>query len=363
MRQLKEIASYVSDKIDVKKMVIADYISTDNMLPEKGGIVACTTMPKANRVTQYETGDVLVSNIRPYFKKIWFADRMGGCSNDVIVFRVIDEIQTYPKYLFYLLSQNYFFDYMMSGSNGTKMPRGNKNLIPEFSFNYVEIEKQKRIVGILSTYDILIENNQTQIKLIEEAAMRLYKEWFVNLRFPGHETAKIVDGVPEGWTRAKTKDFMKFKYGKALKTDNRKTGQYPVYGSSGVIGYHNDFIVEGPAIIVGRKGNVGSVYLSFSDAYPIDTVYYIESDISILFSYFNLMIRTFNNNDSAVPGLNRDYAESMEMICPNIDLLNEFNNKASVLLELQNNLRCQINLLKQARDKLLPKLMSGEVEV
>ena len=214
-----------------------------------------------------------------------------------------------------------------------------------------------------SAYDDMIENNRNQIKLLEEAAIRLYKEWFVNLRFPGYEQVEIVDGVPKGWTLAKTKDFMKFKYGRALKADDRKIGEYPVYGSSGVVGYHNDFLIKGPVIIVGRKGNVGNVYLSHANAYPIDTVYYIESDISTMYNYFNLMTRTFNNNDSAVPGLNRDYAESMDMMCPDKELLNEFDEKASILLEMQNKLLSQIDLLQQARDNLLPKLMSGEIEV
>jgi type I restriction enzyme S subunit len=222
---------------------------------------------------------------------------------------------------------------------------------------------QRRIADILSAYDDLIENNQKQIKLLEEVAMRLYKEWFVNLRFPGHENTKIVDGVPEGWICSKTKDFIKFKYGKALKADDRIEGRYPVYGSSGVVGYHNEFLVEAPVVIVGRKGNVGSVYISFVNAFPIDTVYYIESEISIYYSYFNLLTRSFINNDSAVPGLNRNYAESMEMLCPSKYLQNEFDNKVSLLFERQNNLRHQIDLLKQARDKLLPKLMSGEIEV
>jgi type I restriction enzyme S subunit len=228
MKQLKDIAIYVSDKIDTKSMNILDYISTDNMLPERGGIIPCATKPKASRVTQYLPGDVLVSNIRPYFKKIWFSNRIGGCSNDVIVFRVLDENKTYPKYLYYLLSQDIFFDYMMSGSNGTKMPRGNKKLIPEFTFNDVDIEKQKRIADILSAYDNLIENNQKQIKLLEEVAMRLYKEWFVKLRFPGYETTKIVDGVPEGWEKCNLGLYAKVKSGYAFKSSWWKHNGVPV---------------------------------------------------------------------------------------------------------------------------------------
>ena len=270
------------------------------------------------------------------------------------------------------INRDYLLYYLRS-------PRGNGELLvrkggasqPKLALERIKtvpvpvppINIQSRIANILSAYDDLIQNNKKQIKLMEEVAMRLYKEWFVNLRFPGHENTKIVDGVPEGWICSKTKDFIKFKYGKALKADDRIEGRYPVYGSSGVVGYHNEFLVEAPVVIVGRKGNVGSVYISFVNAFPIDTVYYIESEISIYYSYFNLLTRSFINNDSAVPGLNRNYAESMEMLCPSKYLQNEFDNKVSLLFERQNNLRHQIDLLKQARDKLLPKLMSGEIEV
>jgi len=237
------------------------------------------------------------------------------------------------------------------------------SMLKEISIPLPPISVQNRIIDILSAYDDLIENNQKQIKLLEEAAMRLYKEWFVKLRFPGYESTNIVDGVPDGWLCSKTKDFIRFKYGKALKADDRKDGKYPVYGSSGIVGYHNEFLVEAPVVIVGRKGNVGSVYISFVNAYPIDTVYYVESNISIYYTYFNLLTRTFLNNDSAVPGLNRDYAESMEMLCPSRYLQNEFDNKVSILFDMQFKLQHQIDLLKQARDKLISKLMNGEIEV
>lgn len=263
------------------------------------------------------------------------------------------------RYLYY----NLVYQKLGNMNDGSPVPGLKRELLYDRNIYLPDEAVQQCIASILTSYDELIENNHKQIKLLEEAAMRLYKEWFINLRFPGHETANIIDGVPEGWTLSKTKGFMKFKYGKALKAEDRKLGEYPVYGSSGVVGYHNDYLVDGPVIIVGRKGNVGTVYLSHANAYPIDTVYYIESDISILYAYFSLRTRAFNNNDSAVPGLNRDYAESMDMMCPNKDLLNKFDGKASILLELQNKLLNQIDLLKQARDALLPKLMRGEIEI
>ena len=267
------------------------------------------------------------------------------------------------RYLYYWIQSPQGKGVLFNSTIGSSQKALTISMLKEISIPLPPISVQNRIIDILSAYDDLIENNQKQIKLLEEAAMRLYKEWFVKLRFPGYESTNIVDGVPDGWLCSKTKDFIRFKYGKALKADDRKDGKYPVYGSSGIVGYHNEFLVEAPVVIVGRKGNVGSVYISFVNAYPIDTVYYVESNISIYYTYFNLLTRTFLNNDSAVPGLNRDYAESMEMLCPSRYLQNEFDNKVSILFDMQFKLQHQIDLLKQARDKLISKLMNGEIEV
>ena len=265
----------------------------------------------------------------------------------------------FPRFVYYFLTD---FSTDKHGG-GAAVPTLNRNSLSGIIIRVPDIVTQKRIADVLSAYDDLIENNKKQIKLLEEAAIRLYKEWFVSFRFPGHETVDIVNGLPRGWTFGKTKDFMRFKYGKALKADHRKDGEYPVYGSSGVVGYHNDFLIVGPVIIVGRKGNVGSVYLSQESAFPIDTVYYIESNISIMYNYFNLKTRSFNNNDSAVPGLNRDYVEGMDMICPDKELLSKFDEKVTTIFDMITNLLRQINLLQQARDFLLPKLMNGDIEV
>lgn len=169
-------------------------------------------------------------------------------------------------------------------------------------------EVQERIVTVLTTYDSLIENNLRRMKLLEESARLLYREWFVRLRFPGHEHTRIVNGVPEGWERQQLGDVLTLNYGKALKESDRIEGSVPVYGSSGVVGTHGEALVKGPGIIVGRKGNVGSVYWEESDFWPIDTVYFIESAQSNYFSLRNLQHQSFQNSDGAVPGLNRNYA-------------------------------------------------------
>ena len=380
MKQLKDIATYVSDKIDAKSMNIPDYISTDNMLPQRGGIIPCTAKPEASRVTQYLPGDVLVSNIRPYFKKIWFSNRIGGCSSDVIVFRVLDENKTYPKYLYYLLSQDIFFDYMMAGSNGTKMPRGNKKLIPEFTFYDVDIEKQKRIANILSAYDDLIENNQKQIKLLEEAAMRLYKEWFVNLRFPGYETTKIIDGVPEGWGRKKLIDMADIIMGQSPKSEYYNDRQQGLPFHQGVTNYGHRFVTdETYSTSYTRIAEAGSVL--FSVRAPVGRMNISKNKIVIgrglaainhkedlqSFLFYMLKNRFYKDNlignGAIYASITKDALHSQEFLIPFDNLANEFNNVGKSIDQQITNADRQIVLLKQARDKMLPKLMSGEIEV
>jgi type I restriction enzyme S subunit len=384
MRQLKEIAYYVSDKIDVKNMVVADYISTDNMLPEKGGITACLEKPEANRVTQYQAGDVLVSNIRPYFKKIWYSNRMGGCSNDVIVFRVIDETETSTRYLYYLLSQDHFFDFVMSGSNGTKMPRGNKKLIPEFTFKYVQIGKQEAIVDILSAYDDLTENNQKQIKLLEEAAMRLYKEWFVNLRFPGHESAKSIDGLPEGWRKATFSDLCQLVKDGCSSKDISKGTPY--------IGLEH---IPRRSMCLNEWGNSSEVssnkyrYKEYDVLFGKIRPYFhkvgfainegVCSTDAMVFraneNMFELLLTTAFSDEfvkhsyatcregSKMPRADWNEMRIYPVLLPADDVLISFNNSIRRYVDLISIKYKQNHMLIKARDKLLPKLMSGEIEV
>jgi type I restriction enzyme S subunit len=199
--------------------------------------------------------------------------------------------------------------------------------------------------------------------LLEQAARLLYKEWFVHLRFPGHEHTQIIDGVPEGWEKKPLGAIAPLKYGKALKNDDRTPGPFPVYGSSGIVGTHATALVPGPTIIVGRKGNVGSVYWSPDDCHPIDTVYYIDSEHRSFFLYYALQQMTFISTDVAVPGLNRDFAHSRSMLVAEKKIHRLFEDTVSPLHQQVELLKRQNASLTKARDLLLPKLMSGEVAV
>jgi len=222
---------------------------------------------------------------------------------------------------------------------------------------------QKKIASILSTYDNLIENNRRRIQLLEQAARLLHKEWFVHFRFPGHEHVKIKDGAPEGWERRPIGDVAPFQYGKALKKDNRVPGPFPVYGSSGIVGNHESALVKGPAIIVGRKGNFGSVFWSEADFYPIDTVYFIDSKQCSIYLYYALLETQFINTDVAVPGLNRDSAHSRKILVPERKILLQFEQDIGFLRTQIYTLTRYNEKLTQARNLLLPRLMNGEIAV
>jgi len=229
--------------------------------------------------------------------------------------------------------------------------------------NLPDMATQKTIAKVLSKYDDLIENNCRRIHLLEEAARFLYKEWFVYLRYPGHEHVRLDAGVPEGWQNEKIGNVLKLNYGKALKAENRVEGEFPVCGSSGVVGTHNKSLVPGPGIIVGRKGNVGAIYWSAKDYYPIDTVYFISREDSNLYLYYALQYAQFINTDVAVPGLNRDMAYSRKILVPSESVLNDFLDEIQPIRSQIEKLEEYNVKLERARDLLLPRLMNGDITV
>ncbi len=254
-----------------------------------------------------------------------------------------------PFYLGHLIS--YKEPYIESlGKGSTQQLELSRTDLGEIVIEVPPLPTQRKIASILSTYDDLIENNLKRIKLLEEAARMEYK----CLMRDFHDS-KI--------SRMKLKDILDLKYGKALKSDNRSGGKYPVYGSSGIVGSHEHYLVASPGIVVGRKGNVGSVFWTFENFWAIDTAYYVESKISFYFLYFNLKEQHFVNTDAAVPGLNRNFALDNFINLPSKNELMNFENRVKANFDLIHILQKQNTKLREARDILLPRLMSGEIEV
>lgn len=273
-----------------------------------------------------------------------------------------------PEYLFYYLSDPSVIAWIFSQAVGATMPNLNTGILRSIPVRYPQCEAyQRHIIAILSAYDDLIENNTRRIEVLEEIARRLYDEWFVQFRFPGYEGVTFKESelglIPEGWQVLRLGDCVELAYGKALKAQDRVPGDYPVYGSSGVVGTHCECLVEGPGIVVGRKGNVGSVFWSDVSFFPIDTTYYVRSDVPFSYVYFNLQRQRFLNNDAAVPGLNREQAYALPFLLPEQDVLLRFSSEWESIYGLLRRLeRINVNLRAQ-RDLLLPKLISGEIDV
>ena len=156
--KLSDVCHYVNGKIAVSSLNSSNYISTENMLPNKEGIVFSTKLPTVSQAQAYNTKDILISNIRPYFRKIWFANQNGGCSNDVLVLRAKENY--HHEFLYYLLSSNDFFDYTMATSKGTKMPRGDKDAIMKYVVPDMPIKVQISIADTLSALDSKITINK-----------------------------------------------------------------------------------------------------------------------------------------------------------------------------------------------------------
>ena len=285
-----------------------------------------------------------------------------ACFPDSIIGFIADPEKADARFVKYLFDAALKMRFQ-SFTQGAAQDNLSQAKLLSIKFPVPELVVQTEIADILSSCDDLIENNRRRIALLEEAARLLYREWFVHFRFPGHEHVGIVDDLPEEWERRTFQQIAELKYGKALKRENRVEGPFPVYGSSGIVGSHQAALAEGPAIVVGRKGNVGSVYWSPVNFWPIDTVYFIPKEQIDFWLYLALPSAGFQNTDAGVPGLNRDFAYSRKLTSPPVRLRRLFNEGVEPMFSQRTTLENYNQKLAQARDLLLPRLMNGEIAV
>lgn len=236
---------------------------------------------------------------------------------------------------------------------------------PNFPVSYPSIEKQFKIVEVLSSYDDMIKNNRKQIKLLEEAAQRLYKEWFVDLRFPGHESTPIVDGIPEGWFTAAVTDLLEIRYGKDHKALG--DGEIPAYGSGGIMRRVNKVLYSGESVLIPRKGSLNNILLVSGDFWTIDTMFYSIPKRPNIAKYVYLYLIGIDmyamNIGAAVPSMTVKILDGMRLLCPNDSILELFENTVKPYYDMIELLKKKQSMLSETRDRLLPKLMSGEIEV
>ena len=263
----------------------------------------------------------------------------------------------------------YCFDILQANCKKISQGAAQDNLswekLSTIQFPAPPIENQRKIADILSTYDDLIENNQKQIKLLEEAAQRLYKEWFVDLRFPGHETTPIVDGVPEGWFTAAVTDLLEIRYGKDHKALG--DGEIPAYGSGGIMRRVNKVLYSGESVLIPRKGSLNNILLVSGDFWTIDTMFYSIPKRPNIAKYVYLYLIGIDmyamNIGAAVPSMTVKILDGMRLLCPNDSILELFENTVKPYYDMIELLKKKQSMLSETRDRLLPKLMSGEIEV
>lgn len=280
-------------------------------------------------------------------------------------------------FLFYVLQTKEFYEEANSKASGAAQPD-----LPHGAFNSIsipipDIDIQRKISNILKSYDDLIENNQKQIKLLEEAAQRLYKEWFIDLHFPGYEATQTVDGVPEGWHMGTVQEVIEYHdtKRKPLSGQQREKmkGEYRYYGAAGILDYVNAFLFDGIYLLLGEDGTVvsdnGCPVLQY-----VTGQFWVNNHAHVLTGkgnysteYIYMMFAHMKILDVvtgvAQPKISQGRLSAKKILIPAPELAVTFDVNAKPYFEKILILENQITKLEEARDRLLPKLMSGEIEL
>ncbi len=349
-----------------------EFIAEDNYdswmvrgLPQVGDVVLTTEAPLG------ETAQLTSSNVALAQRIVTLRGKKGLLDND---------------FLLCALQSDFVQHQLESRASGSTVKGIKQSELRKVSLPIPPLHQQKKISQVLkSLSNKLVCNTQTN-QILEQMAQAIFKSWFVDFdpvkakmnggQPEGMDAAtaslfpeKLVESelglIPEGWKPKQLKDILELAYGKALKKTDRVEGNVPVYGSGGLTGYHNQILVEGPGIIVGRKGTVGSVYWEPKAFYPIDTVFYVKPKAGYSLKYCHLVLQNLGlknmNTDAAVPGLNRNNAYRLDVIIPNEAVLDKFNiimQSFQLLIDANNAQNTNLSLL---RDTLLPELLSGKI--
>lgn len=396
---LGAFCEYVKGKVPVSELTETTYISTENMLPNKAGITTASSLPTVDLTQAYCKGDVLVSNIRPYFKKIWQAKYDGGCSNDVLVFRAKDGID--QDFLYYILADDKFFEYAMATSKGTKMPRGDKTSIMQYRVPCFDLATQKKIASLLRSIDEKVEINTAINNNLEQQAYARFKSWFVDFEcfdepyiedamgfvHPQSLSMLMIGDIPHTLETGKRPKGGAVSEGipsigaesvkKLGSFESASTKYIPVEFAASmkkgkVNGYEVMIYKDG-----GKPGTFIPHFSMFGEGYPYEHFFINEHVFKLdfankgfnIFAYFYLQEKyaytwlANNGGKAAIPGINQQDVNSIWIYSPDHPKVKEFNNWV-VPFFTQILLNCKQNLLlAKTRDTILPRLLSGEIDL
>ena len=365
--ELSSLCSYAKGKVSVDTLSKRNYVSTENMMPNKGGIVDAGALPSAQYTQQYIKDDILVSNIRPYFKKIWMADDDGGCSNDVLVFRADRGCDS--TFLYYILANDAFFNYASATSKGTKMPRGDKTAIMQYKVPCFNYETQLRIGKLLRSIDDRIAVNKKINDNLLDQAQTLYKQ---------HFPYSVQDDLPDGWRIGTVGEIIEIHDSKRIPlsgADRMKMEKkiYPYYGAASLMDYVDNYIFDGKYLLLGEDGTV------VDDAgYPILQYvwgqFWVNNHAHILTGRLGFNVESLYMlfkqtpvksivTGAVQPKISQANLRSVQVVIPPEHNLKEYNDLVEPLFSLLRANEEECKSLAALRDTLLPKLMSGEIDV
>lgn len=370
--KLSDICSFRKGKISVDGLNRSTYISTENMLPNKCGITEASSLPTVQLTQEYKKGDVLVSNIRPYFKKIWKATYDGGCSNDVLVFAA--NSNTDKDFLYYILANDDFFAYSMATSKGTKMPRGDKTSIMKYEVPVMDIELQRRIASILKSIDEKIELNNAINNNLEQQAQAIFENEFLSLQ-----------SLPDGWKQASLIDIADYLNGLAMQKYRPSANEIgiPVLKikelRQGCCDDNSEFC--SPSIKSDYIIHDGDVIFSWSGSLLVDFwcggicglnqhLFKVSSSNYDKWFYYawtkhhlDRFIAVAADKATTMGHIKRDELAKAEVLIPNETYYNRIGALLQPIYDLIISNRIENKKLAETRDSLLPKLMSGEIDM
>lgn len=369
---LSDICEYAKGKIDVAVLDEDTYISTENMMPNKGGITSASSLPTVAQTQSFSSGDVLVSNIRPYFKKIWFAEYDGGCSNDVLVFRAKDGVS--KRFLYYVLADDAFFDYSMATSKGTKMPRGDKAAIMKYEVPDFTYEEQEKIAGILEVLDRKIQLNTEINDNLLQQAQSIFSQEFLSL-----------DSVPEGWQESSLLGIADYLNGLAMQKYRPADGEQglPVLKIKELRQGSCDFNSELCSTSIKPEYIVhdGDVIFSWSGSLLVDLwcggacglnqhLFKVTSskyDKWFYYAWTNHHLQKFAaiaaDMATTMGHIKREELSKAEVLVPSQSDYDRIGSLLAPLYDLVIANRIENRKLASLRDELLPQLMSGQLDV
>lgn len=279
----------------------------------------------------------------------------------------LDEKKLNKRFLYYLFNTREVRHQIAGSASGTKVRHTSPERIGRVEAEVPALKVQEQIADTLTAYDELMENNRRRIALLEESARLLYREWFVHLRFPGHEHARVTDGVPQGWERVELGRVMTLQRGHDLPSQERVEGDVPIVSSSGITGFHDKKKADAPGVVTGRYGTLGQVYYIDRDYWPLNTALYVtdfkENPPLYILHLLKHALESIQSDKAAIPGLNRNVVHGMNVLSPPARLRSAFGEFAGDMYRQISILAGQTHKLRAARDLLLPRLMSGPLEV